>query len=316
MCAGALTLVGAALAGNGGFLPPTPHSPNAHRIKDAYVLILIFTGVIFVAVEGVLLAFVIRYRRGKRPRDAEGPQIHGSKRLEVLWTVLPVVILAAIGGYVFYKLPGIANPPAASAADETTITVEGRQFYWMFRYPNGAISVGTMLAPADEVVRENVVSAPDDVLHSWWIPALGGKIDAVPGRTNHTWFEAPAGVYAARCSDLCGIQHAKMLATVDVVPASRYAAFIAERARESSGIALGKEEYTHVCASCHRLETNYVGPSLGTDPLLTEVKGLETILRQGIGNMPAVGSDWSNAQIEALVTYTKTLTKGTSGNAG
>jgi cytochrome c oxidase subunit II len=316
MCAGALTLVGTALAGNGGFLPVAPHSPNAHRIKDAYLFILAFTGVIFVGVEGALLAFVIRYRRGKRPRTLEGPQIHGAQRLEVLWTVLPAVILAVIGGFVFYELPGIANPPAASAADQTTITVEGRQFYWMFRYPNGAISVGTMIAPANEVVRENVVSAPNDVIHSWWIPALGGKIDAIPGRTNHTWFEAPAGTYAARCSDLCGIQHAKMLATVEVVPPSTYARFIAERAREASGIALGREEYSHVCATCHRLDTNYVGPSLGTDPLLTDLKGLETILRQGIGAMPAVGSDWSNAQIEALVTYTKTIAKGASGNAG
>jgi cytochrome c oxidase subunit 2 len=316
MCAGALTLVGTALAGNGGFLPVAPHSPNAHRIKDAYLFILAFTGVIFVGVEGALLAFVIRYRRGKRPRTLEGPQIHGARRLEVLWTVVPVVILAVIGGFVFYKLPGIADPPAASAADQTTITVEGRQFYWMFRYPNGAISVGTMIAPANEVVRENVVSAPNDVLHSWWIPALGGKIDAIPGRTNHTWFEAPAGTYAARCSDLCGIQHAKMLATVEVVPASTYARFIAERAREASGIALGREEYSHVCATCHRLDTTYVGPSLGTDPLLTDVSGLETILRQGIGTMPAVGSDWSNAQIEALVAYTKTIAKGASGSAG
>jgi cytochrome c oxidase subunit 2 len=302
--------VGAARAGNGGFLPPSPHSPNAQRIKDAYVLILIFTGVIFVGVEGTLVAFIIRYRRKKRPREAEGPQIHGSKRLEILWTVLPVVILAVIGSYVFYKLPGITNPPAASAADETTITVEGRQFYWMFHYPNGAISVGTMYAPANEVVRENVVSATNDVIHSWWIPELGGKIDAIPGRTNHTWFEAPVGTYAARCSDLCGIQHAKMLATVKVVPPAVYAQFIAQRARQASGYALGEEEYTHVCATCHRLTTNYVGPSLGANPLLTDRNNLVTILREGIGNMPAVGSDWTSAQFTALVTYTKTLTKG------
>jgi len=302
--------VSAALAGNGGLLPPPAHSPNAHRIREAYVVILIFTGVIFVGVEGVLLGFVIRYRRRKRPRAAEGPQIHGSTRLEVLWTVVPVVILAAIGGFVFYELPEIANPPAASAANQTTITVEGRQFYWMFRYPNGAISVGTMVAPAGEVVHENVVSAPNDVLHSWWIPELGGKIDAIPGRTNHTWFEAPVGTYAARCSDLCGIQHADMLATVEVVPRATYEAFIAERAHQPSGVALGREEYTRVCATCHRLEGAYVGPSLGNDPLLTDRKNLETILREGIGTMPGIGSDWSEAQIEALVTYTKTLKKG------
>ena len=308
-CAGALTFVAVAIAGNGGFLPVAPHSPNARRITDAYIFILVFTGVIFVGVEGALIAFVVRYRRGRRARAVEGPQIHGATRLEVLWTVLPALVLATIGGFVFASLPGITNPPAAAAADETTITIEGHQFYWLFRYPNGAVSVGTMVAPANEVVLENVVSPPGDVVHSWWIPALGGKIDAIPGRTNHTWFEAPAGTYAARCSDLCGIQHARMLATVEVVSPAAYHRFIAGRARAASGVALGREEYQHVCATCHRLTTSFVGPSLGANPLLTEVSGLETILRQGIGAMPAVASDWSTAQIVALVAYTKGLVR-------
>ena len=216
----------------------------------------------------------------------------------------------------FYKLPGIVDAPPASAADETTITVEGHQFYWLFRYPNGAVSVGTMVAPANEVVHENVTAPDNEVLHSWWIPALGGKIDAIPGRVNQTWFEAPPGTYAARCSDLCGIQHAKMLATVEVVSRAQYTRFIATRAAESTGIALGRQEYQHVCASCHRLDTTYVGPALGGNSLLTDAKGLETILHRGVGAMPAVGSDWSQAQIEALVTYTKTLVKAGNGNAG
>src|SRR5581483_6331389 len=129
---------------------------------------------IFVVVEGALLVFVVRYRRGKRARTVDGPQIHGSHQLEIAWTVAPVIILAAIGTFVFYKLPSIANPPKASAADSTTITVEGRQFYWMFRYPNGAVSFGTMYAPANMVVNENIVSADNDVNHSWWVPNLAG----------------------------------------------------------------------------------------------------------------------------------------------
>ena len=92
------------------------------------------------------------------------------------------MFLAAIGTFVFYKLPGIADAPAASAANRTDITVQGRQFYWQFTYPNGAISVGTMVAPAGDVVHEDVVSADDDVNHSWWVPELGGKIDAIPAR--------------------------------------------------------------------------------------------------------------------------------------
>lgn len=284
----ALTVTGCAVAGNGGLLPVAAHSPNAHKIREAFVFVLVFTGIVFFAVEGLLIAFIVRYRRGKRSRTAEGPQIHGSTKLEILWTVLPVAILAAIGSFVFVELPSIANPPAASAADTVHIKVEGHQFYWMFTYPNGAISVGTMVAPAGEVVDENVTAPATDVVHSWWVPELGGKIDAIPGRTNHTWFKAPAGVYAARCSDLCGIQHAKMLATVEVVPRAQYEQFISQRAAQPTATALGQQEFQHVCAVCHRLATAYVGPALGTNPLLTDAKGLRSILRNGVGKMPAV----------------------------
>jgi cytochrome c oxidase subunit 2 len=311
-CAGALTIAGAAVAGNGGLLPVAPHSPNAERIRQAYIFVLVFAAIVFVCVEGALLVLIVRYRRGKRPRSADGLQIHGSTRLEVIWTIVPVLILAAIGGFVFVKLPGIADAPAASAADSASITVEGRQFYWMFRYPNGAISVGTMIAPADNVVHENVYAPSNEVIHSWWVPALGGKIDAIPGRTNHTWFEAPVGTYNGRCSDLCGIQHTLMTAVVRVVPRASYERFIAVRAANPTSIILGREEFQHVCAVCHMLNALYVGPPLGNNPLLTDATGLKTILREGVGAMPAVGSDWSDDQIIALVKYTKTLVKHVS----
>jgi cytochrome c oxidase subunit 2 len=312
-CAGALILAGAALAGNGGTAPLPAHSPNAHHIREAYYFVLGFAVVILVGVEGALIAFSIKYRRGKRARSADGLQIHGSTKLEILWTVVPVLILAAIGSFIFILLPSIEDAPAATAANSTTITVSGRQFYWMFRYPNGAVSVGIMVAPANNVVNEDVLAPEDDVVHSWWVPALGGKIDAIPGRINHTWFEAPEGIYPGRCSDLCGIQHTMMLAEVRVVPRSQYESFIAARAANPAGIALGEEEYVHVCTVCHKLNEPYVGPPLGGNPLITDAKGLQRILRHGVGTMPAVGYEWSDDQIDALVAFTKTLPKGTNG---
>src|SRR5206468_8097736 len=102
--------------------------------------------------------------------------------------------------------------------DQTTITVEGRQFYWLFRYPNGAISIDTMVAPANTVVRERITAPTYDVIHSWWVPRFGGKYDAIPGHVNHTWFDAAEGTYVARCAELCGIQHAVMQGLVKVVP--------------------------------------------------------------------------------------------------
>jgi cytochrome c oxidase subunit 2 len=305
----ALFLAETAQAGNGGLLPPTPHSPNAQKITHAYIFVLVFTGVVFVIVEGALVVFAVRYRRGKRARTVEGPQIHGATRLEIIWTVVPVLILVAIAGFVFYLLPDITGPPAASAAEETTITVEGHQFYWMFHYPNGAVSLGTMIAPADEVVHETVTAPDEDVNHSWWVPNLGGKIDAIPGRDNHTWFQAPTGRYIARCAELCGIQHALMIGHVHVVPRADYDRFIAERRANETGAALGKEEFEFVCSICHRLDERYVGPALGGNPLLRDRKGIEAILRNGVGNMPAVASDWTDAQIDALIAYTKTLPK-------
>ena len=306
---GALSAAAVAYAGNAGFLPGDAHSPNAHRIHDAFIFVSIFTGVIFVGVEGALIVFVVKYRRGRRSRTADGPQIHGATNLEIIWTVLPVVILAVIGAFIFYKLPGIADAPKASAADSTTIRIEGHQFYWLFRYPNGAISIDRMVAPANEVVKEDVIGVDYDVNHSWWVPDLGGKYDAIPGKVNKTWFEAPTGTYIARCAELCGIQHALMSGQVDVVPRSQYASFIAKRASGAATTALGQEEWQGVCEKCHRLDHKYSGPALGGNPLLGDRHGIETLLRHGRGQMPAVGFNWTGHQIDALVAYTKRFSK-------
>jgi cytochrome c oxidase subunit 2 len=141
---------------------------------------------------------------------------------------------------------------------------------------------------------------------------LGGKYDAIPGRVNKTWFKAPVGDYVARCAELCGIQHALMDGTVHVVPRAQYDSFIKQRLANASGVALGKEEWG-ACQSCHRLDHAYIGPALGGNPLLGDVAGLTTLLRNGQGQMPAVGKNWTDAQIQALVAYTKQFAK--SGGA-
>jgi len=310
----ALATAGIAAAGNGGLAPVQPASPNAHHIVTAYWVIVAFTAAIFFLVEGLLVVFIWKYRSRGRPRTVEGPQVHGHARLEIIWTVIPVLILAAIGTFVFWELPGIADAPKAAAADETTVNIEGHQFYWLFRYPNGAISIDRMVAPADEVVHENVIGMPFDVNHSWWVPDFGGKMDAIPGRVNHTWFQAPSGDYVARCAELCGIQHAHMDGVVHVVPRAQYDDFIRARAADPTGTGLGQEEWTGVCEKCHRLDHVYIGPALGGNPLLANREGIETLLRNGQGNMPAVGKNWTDAQIDALISYTKQFAKTGTGS--
>jgi cytochrome c oxidase subunit 2 len=310
----ALTTTVVAYAGNDGFLPGEAHSPNAHRVHSAFVFVSIFGGIILFAVEAALVLFIVKYRRGTRARTAEGPQIHGSTKLEIIWTVVPVVILAIIGSFVFYELPGIADAPKAAAADQTRVHISGRQFYWQFTYPNGAVSIDRLVAPADQVVHEEITAPTWDVIHSWWVPDFGGKYDAIPGKVNKTWFKAPAGTYAAQCYELCGIQHAAMSATVEVVPRSEYESFISTRAGDGGTNALGREEWQGVCQKCHRLDHAYIGPALGGNPVLADRRAIEVLLRNGQGQMPSVGRDWSGHQLDALIAYTKQFAK--SGGNG
>jgi cytochrome c oxidase subunit 2 len=307
----ALTTTVVAHAGNGGFLPGEAHSPNAHRVHHAFIFVSIFTGFILLVVEAALVVFIVKYRRGRRARTAEGPQIHGSTKLEIIWTVVPVVFLAAIGSFVFYLLPGIADAPKAAAADQTRIHISGRQFYWQFTYPNGAVSIDNLVAPADQVVHEDITAPTWDVIHSWWVPDFGGKYDAIPGKVNKTWFRAHAGTYKAQCYELCGIQHAAMSATVTVVPRAQYDSFISKRAQ--GGAALGREEFEGVCTKCHRIGSKYIGPDLKGNPLLADRRGIEQLLRRGQGQMPSVGRDWTGAQIDALIAYTKRFANAGGG---
>jgi cytochrome c oxidase subunit 2 len=308
----ALAAAAAASAANGGFSPQHAHSPNVHHTNTAYWVIFAFTSVIFVVVEGALVTFIWKYRTGGRGRDADGQQVHGNTRLELIWTVIPVVILAAIGTVVFVELPNISGAPA-SAANKLEITVEGHQFYWLFEYPNGARSINELHVPVGQDVELKVLSA--DVVHSWWIPQLQGKIQAIPGRTNHTWFRVDrAGTYYGQCAELCGLYHDVMKATVVATSQADYKSFISSQATQT----LGKSEFEGVCATCHGMQgQGGYGPALATNSLLTQPASLAAIVRNGFGKMPPVANTWTDAQIKALAQYTKThVYKGASSSGG
>jgi cytochrome c oxidase subunit II len=302
--AGALALAGVATAASGGISPVTPVSPNGHRISDAFWLILGVTGAIFLLVEGTLLAFVIRYRRRGRPSTAEPPQIHGATRVEIVWTVIPVLILAAIVSFVFYKLPGIKNtPPATAAGDRMNVKVEAHQFYWLFRYPDGREAINLLTVPRGQIVTLDVTTA--DVAHSWWVPAFGGKIDAIPGTTNHTWFKAEkAGAYPIRCAEFCGIQHAVMTATVEVLPPAAFRSWLARQ--RASAADLGKELFVGVCAKCHGFRgQGAIGPALTAPSVAADRRTLAQTIRNGIRTMPAVGKNWTDREVNAVIDYIK-----------
>jgi cytochrome c oxidase subunit II len=299
----ALVLTGAALAGNGGTAPPEPASPSAERIRETYWLVLGITAVIFVLVEGALIFFVVRFNGGKRPREVEGPQIIGHRNLELIWTAIPVLILVVIAGFVFYKLPGITDVPEATAANKLEVTVEGRQFYWRFVYPNGVVAVNELRVPVGRVVELDLTAPANDVIHSWWVPRLGGKLDAIPGETNVTWFEATEpGLYRGQCAEFCGSQHALMLATVRAVPEPEYSSWLAAQAARPAG--LGEQTFAGACAPCHGEQgQGLIGPPLeGRAP---DAEQIAEIVRNGRGAMPAVGKGWDEHQIQALIAYVR-----------
>jgi cytochrome c oxidase subunit 2 len=307
---GALALAAPAFADNAGLTPVEPESPNAEAINQTYYLLLIVTGVVFVAVQGALIVFLIRYRRRRRPVDAEGPQIHGNTKLEVIWTVIPVFLVAIIVGFVFYKLPDITDVTEAAieAPDDASLTIDvrGHQYYWEFVYPDGSVTYDTMVVPVGRTVELDVTSQVSDVIHSWWIPALGGKIDAIPGKLNHTWFRADrAGVYEGNCTEYCGIQHSAMEMNVRALPAAEYDA---ELARLSDS---GRDQFEAACAKCHNLEgPQLIGPTLGGNPTLADEEALANLVRNGRNEMPAVGRGWTDEQIDTLVGYTRTVAEG------
>jgi len=292
------------------FAPVAPESPNAEGIRQSYLFITIFTFSIFVLVEGLLIAFLWKYRRRKRPRFEDGAPIHGATKLELAWTAFPVVVLFIIGAFVFIELPGIKDIPDATAGQEQLeIKVTGRQFYWQYEYPNGAIAIDHMRAPAGVPVKLIVDAPLADVIHSWWIPALGGKFDAIPGRTNETWFEADnEGTYTGQCAELCGLEHAQMLASVEVMSPAGFDAWLQQRrpGQDAGSRELGKEEWTGVCAKCHGMNgEGGIGPRIAGSPTLSDPVALAKLVRNGRRTMPAVGSGWTDEQIAALAAYLK-----------
>lgn len=240
---GSLAFASSAFA---GFITPeSGGSPNADQISSLYKIVLYVAIVVFVVVEGALFYSIFKFR-AKKSRVAA--QIHGNTRLEISWTVAAALILVVLATVTFVKLDAIQNPPNSSAGVLTastseptppngkklTICVTGRQYIWRYTYGASCqsnafgvpYSYQEMVVPANTTVVLDIEAT--DVIHSWWIPKLGGKFDAVPGYKNYTWFKAPkAGVvYTGQCAELCGRNHADMTARVRVVTPAEYQAWL------------------------------------------------------------------------------------------
>jgi cytochrome c oxidase subunit II len=246
------------------FAPESGGSPNADSIDSLYKIVLAIAVVIFVAVVGALSYSLVKFRARK---GAVPAQIHGNTRLEIGWTVAAAVILVGLAILTFARLasiqdPSNSDPDGAKLVGESgelyggklyatadqhlppngkslKIKVIGKQFIWQYVYPGanepdglGApYSYEEMVVPTDTTVTLDIVS--EDVVHSWWIPELGGKFQAVPGYNNYAWFKiSKPGIYRGQCAVMCGRGHARMIATVKAVPPAQFEAWLAYQKQE------------------------------------------------------------------------------------
>jgi cytochrome c oxidase subunit 2 len=247
------TVLGSLILAPGAFAnfitPKSGGSPNADQIDSLYKIILYIAAVVFVIVEGALVYSVYKFRAKKNPVAA---QIHGNTRLEVGWTVAAALILIVLTVVTFVKLPSIINAPnsdtdglvlSASTTEPNppsghkyVICVQGRQYIWRYTYGAGCLnsafadklpySYTTMYVPAHTTVVLKIQST--DVIHSWWVPSLGGKVDAVPGYTTFTWFKAEKSnaLFHGQCAQLCGVGHAAMVAYVQTMTPANFQSWL------------------------------------------------------------------------------------------
>jgi cytochrome c oxidase subunit 2 len=259
-------LLAAPAAKAGLLFPEAGGSPNADSIKTLYIMVFILALFIFVGVEATLLWALFKF---KAKKGATAAQIHGNTKLEVGWTVGAFVILIFITVFTFIQLPSIKDP-APSLVDENgnrisaqvdgvqyaatnqstpkgpsmTIEVNGQQYVWRYLYPgrDRLLTYTDMVVPVGMTVLLDITA--DDVAHSWWIPKLGGKMDAVPGYTNKLWFRIPPEaipegqtqvVYKGQCAELCGRNHANMYGRVIGMRMADYKRWYANKVQQLKG---------------------------------------------------------------------------------
>jgi cytochrome c oxidase subunit 2 len=249
------------------FTPESGGSQNADDIDTLFKITLYVGIVIFLIVEGTLIWALVTYRGRRGAPDAA--QVRGNTPLELGWTFAAALILVVLTVVTFLYLDDIENPPPSgpnglqasqarfasidqpdpptSGGPILRIEVNGQQYLWRFDYAGREtlFSYHTMVVPVDTTVVLEVSAS--DVIHSWWIPKLGGKVDGVPGHVNETWFKIPADqagtVFDGQCAELCGAGHADMRAEVHAVTPDEFETWADEQraAIEEAGEALAEQ---------------------------------------------------------------------------
>ncbi len=243
-------------------------SSQADVINRLFSDFIIMSFIVLAIVGFMVLGGAILYRSGKR--RGEPGQSSGNKRLEILWTAIPFGVVTLFFFLSLFGMESINQPVATNQKPD--IRIIAHQWWWEFRYPkSGVITANELHIPVGERLLMQIESA--DVIHSWWVPALGRKTDAIPGHPNFAWIEADsAGTFEGTCSEYCGLEHAWMRISVIAESSDRFNDWIAQQKSTAimpadSVALMGKEIFQHrTCGSCHAISgtsaTGRIGPDL------------------------------------------------------
>jgi cytochrome c oxidase subunit II len=256
-----------------------PEGPEARTIQDLVAPVFAVAAVVFVLVEGAVLFIAWRFRTRKDDDPDELPvQVEGNQRLEIGWTVIPAMILAPIAVLTLITIFDLERRDD----DAMRVEVVGNQWWWEFKYDTDGDGEADIVTATEMVVpvgtQIDLAITSNDVIHSFWIPRLNGKRDAVPGRV-HTWSlqaDEP-GYFWGQCTEYCGLSHANMRMRVVALPQDEYDAWVQTQLQpgpepETAGQARGQELFVARCASCHSIAGLDAQPAEGADhPLVAGV---------------------------------------------
>lgn len=253
-----------------------PAGEWARKVDRLWDVGFLIATVVFILVEGALVYALYRFRN--RPGNESPRQIHGSTPLEIGWTILPALLLAALA------IPTVATifELAETPKNALQVVVTGHQWWWEYEYPDLEVTTANeMHIPAGTQV--NVKLESHDVIHSFWAPQLAGKVDVMPGRTNRLTMKADEpGLYLGQCAEFCGLSHANMRLRVVAQTPEAFDAWAADQrrsaARPASGdAAAGYELFTTKgCVGCHAVEGHDASGGANVGPDLTHFQSRST----------------------------------------
>jgi cytochrome c oxidase subunit 2 len=278
----ALVVAGCSEVKHNGQNSLEPKSPQAQKIYDLFVPILIIAIVVGIAIiiATVFLAMKFRYKKGTN----ENPkQVHGNTRLEIGWTVIPALLLAIIAVPTVATIFDLAENPGPQALQ---VTVEGKQWWWQFSYPDAkVVTADELIIPTGRDVFVKLTACDPktsatltcNVIHSFWVPELSGKKDVVPGQTNTLTISADKpGTYLGQCAEYCGLSHANMRFRVIAKSPADFQQWLNEQQQgpvnelaDSNGDPAGPTSKlivnTFQCTNCHIFDDSskaFIGPNL------------------------------------------------------